>query len=429
MTSFEKLIVDCFIKHFVKMETEATENPAIALISAREIYPEFDEASPAKKTAFFDAAKSLEARGLIKLKWRRGRKRLDSLACADKNTLFSLSGWLAPNKTAGAVRLAALSALRHKEAADYSGLLKFIAEETTAYDIEQGMNGRIITDFVKLIRALSENAHIAHKSSFLDSPYSVLNGITPRALSVALYNDSKRIETVIKLCARILSRAKRNGLAVPDLSFLKRSFPETLISGKIMIHFMGARTPMINATGCVIGLPLETVTKITKISVIRGGSKAGPDKVLTVENKETFYALAGSERYSCSLYTGGYPSRAVNTIVQILARSNFRFFHTGDIDPDGILILQELQKAAQKKVTPVCMDADTFRKYRKHGRKLEKTMVGNISLISDKVRAIDGMRDLLTLIERTGLGIEQEVIDYGYIRPKSMPKASSAKRR
>jgi hypothetical protein len=230
-----------------------------------------------------------------------------------------------------------------------------------------------------------------------------------------LYNDSKRLEIITKLVSRLLKRAVKHGIYVPDMSFLSRSFPETLIAGKILIHFNQNRMPLTNATGSIIGLPLETARKIKAISAIGSPGKDGMPSVLTIENKETFYALANSQKYSCLLYTGGYPSRAVNILVQVLSNSGFSFFHAGDVDPDGILILQDLYKNAKKEITPVCMDAETFNKYRKHGRKLEKSMLNNIRLISDTVRSIKGIHELLLLIESTGIGIEQELIDYGYV--------------
>jgi hypothetical protein len=141
--------------------------------------------------------------------------------------------------------------------------------------------------------------------------------------------------------------------------------------------------------------------------------------VLTIENKETFYALAPCKKYSCLLYTGGYPNRAVNTLLRILSNNGFDFFHAGDVDPDGILILQELKKTIEKPITPIGMDANTFNKYRKHGRKLTHSMLHNIRLINDETRSIEGIEDLLKLIESTGLGIEQELIDYGHILTKS----------
>ncbi|MDR1256615.1 MAG: DUF2220 family protein, partial [Spirochaetaceae bacterium] len=294
-------------------------------------------------------------------------------------------------------------------------LLVFMAENATLKDVEHGIDRQIFKDFAKLLNVLYESELKAEHSPppNMTAPYLVLDGITPRALSIMLFSDSKRIETITKLLSRLLKRAKKQGHYVPDLSFLARSFPETLISGKIEIHFNHSETPLKNDTGNIIGLPLETVKDIKSISAIDRIEKKVMPTVLTVENKETFYALKNSRKYSCLLYTGGYPSRAVSTLVRVLSDSGFVFFHAGDVDPDGILILQDLCKNARKNITPVCMDAATFRKYCQHGRKLEKSMLDNIRLIGDAVRSIDGIQEVLSLIESTGIGIEQELIDYG----------------
>jgi hypothetical protein len=112
------------------------------------------------------------------------------------------------------------------------------------------------------------------------------------------------------------------------------------------------------------------------------------------------------------LYTAGHPNRAVRALLSVLAGSGFLFYHAGDLDIDGILILQELTDIAGKPVMPVKMDRKTFEQYRCHGRKLEASMLRRISLISEATRKLPGMMELIGLIEKTGLGVEQEIIDY-----------------
>jgi hypothetical protein len=135
--------------------------------------------------------------------------------------------------------------------------------------------------------------------------------------------------------------------------------------------------------------------------------------VLTVENKETFYALAGTPpvRYDAVLYAGGHPNRAVRALVGVLAASGFAFYHAGDLDIDGILILQELAAMAGKPVTPVRMDSATFEQYRCYGRCLDASMLRRASLISGETRNLAGIGELIDLITETGLGVEQEIID------------------
>ncbi|MDR0410311.1 MAG: DUF2220 domain-containing protein [Spirochaetaceae bacterium] len=353
--------------------------------------------------------------------WEKYDKKntLKSLMCVNKNKLFKSVGKTFPRLTIKRIKNAAQNLNLLSESSNNGKLLSFVIENLTMMEIEHGINLEAFMDFYKLTEELYNNSYNKYDSELLTSRYSLLDGITPRALSIKLYNDSKRIDLIKKLFSRVVTRAKKKGIRVPDFSFITRSFPETLISGRISIHFKGNKKPMINSAGYIIGLPLKTIIKITKILAVSEDVSSERPTVLTVENKETFYALTGCKKYSCLLYTGGYPSRAVVALARILSKCGFKFFHAGDVDPDGILILQELAKSVTEDITPVCMDADTFNKYRRHGRKLEQSVLHNIRLINDRTRAANGITELLKLIESTGLGIEQEVIDYGHAAASS----------
>jgi hypothetical protein len=203
-----------------------------------------------------------------------------------------------------------------------------------------------------------------------------------------------------------------------DFSSLERSYPESLISGKIIIEFKNSKTPMINAEGHILGFPLESAEEIIAIQPV---SEKKEKNVLTIENKETFYALGTPQKhivnenfsnYDCFLYTGGYPNRSAASLIRILASCGFSFYHAGDLDPDGILILQNIQKKKEKPVTPVRMDSATFDQYQAWGRSLTKPMLLQIEKIREETRAIPRLAALLRRIEETGLGIEQEIIDW-----------------
>jgi hypothetical protein len=223
----------------------------------------------------------------------------------------------------------------------------------------------------------------------------------------------------------LLSRAGKI-ISTPDLSFLERSYPETMISGKIIIEYRNNKIPLINSGGHILGFPLENTKEI---STIRPISENSEKTVLTIENKETFYALGSPQKqnvslqkrsdeytkfshFDCFLYVGGYSNRAADTLVKVLAASGFSFYHAGDLDPDGILILQNIQDIAEKPVTPVRMDAGTFDKYKAWARTLTKPMLRQIGKIREKTRAIPELAGLLQRIEETGLGVEQEIVDY-----------------
>jgi hypothetical protein len=225
------------------------------------------------------------------------------------------------------------------------------------------------------------------------------------------------LENLLSLCKPLLSRAQ-NTVTLPDIANYERSYPETMISGKLIFECKIPNLPIINAEGLVLGFPLESAEAIKSIQSI-------PEKkekaVLTIENKETFYALGSPQkyntseaffRYDCFLYTGGYPNRAAGALIKALASSGFSFYHAGDLDPDGVLILQQIQDIAGRPVTPVRMDAPTFDKYRQWARALTRPMLRQIEKVREETKAIPGLACLLQRNEETGQGVEQEIVDY-----------------
>jgi hypothetical protein len=238
---------------------------------------------------------------------------------------------------------------------------------------------------------------------------------TPRALSISLYTDSKRLELLLSMFSRVWAKAIPQGIAVPDFSPLTRSYPETMVAGNLLFRL---RDPtgtdghrLVNEGGNVLGLPLMTVEKICSIRCLRAGKTEF--KALMVENKETFYALSSRLiDIDCLVYVGGYPNGAVQKLISMLAASDFMLYHAGDLDIDGIRIFQEVKRCAGKPVTPLRMDVETFNEYSHCARKLAKSMLQNMHLISASVRSTPGIADLIARIQTSGLGIEQEIIDY-----------------
>jgi len=377
------------------------------------IFPEFDRADPDEKESYLEAAEILEQKGLLNLNWeKRGKgERLKTLNCADIGKLFEESGGRDPKTEAEEIRALfknkapALDGL--PEPWDYKSLLNYFSEQFGPSEIGRGMDRRAAEDFVCLIDNFFGPAK--------------LENMTTRALSVSLYKDSKRLEHLLDLFNPFLVRAKKQGIRTPDFSFLDRSYPETMISGKIIFEYENngndSGQPLINANGFILGFPFSHIREMRTIRTI--DAKENP-KVLTIENKETFYALAephnhgkpDSElsRYDCFLYTGGYPNQAAAALIKLLAASGFCFYHAGDLDPDGILILQELIHIAGKPITPLRMDAATFDRYAARGKKLEASVMRRLSLIREET--IPGIAALIKKIEETGVGVEQEIIDY-----------------
>ncbi|MCL2294151.1 MAG: DUF2220 domain-containing protein [Spirochaetes bacterium] len=430
MTSWEKKIINAFIAHYfasASAASEKEENRKSLRLRTSILFPNFDTANPNEKESYLEAAELLEQKGIVKLTWEKAQKgeRLKTLSCENFKKIFDEAGkpypWAEAEKirTMLAEKVKTLkksqAALGKEKSAETSpevleqvkkviNLLEYFSQHFGIREIGQGATYQTMEDLVRLFE-------------FICDPVK-LEKITARALSVLLYRDSKHLENLLSACTHLLSRAQKT-VALPDFSFLERSFPETMISGKIIFEYKKPAHPLINAKGLILNLPLESIERFSVIQLI---SEKKEKSVLTIENKETFFALGSPQkhdcpnsnlsRYDCYLYTGGYPNQAAAALIKLLAASGFTFYHAGDLDPDGILILQFIQDIAERPVFPVKMDATTFDLYRPWARTLDNSMLRQIKKIQEDVRAIPCVSELLQRIEQTGMGIEQEIIDY-----------------
>jgi len=409
MTAWEKKIISAFIDHYFASAPETGEDRRTLRLRSSIFFPDFDTVHSDEKDSYLEAAEYLERKGIVKLRWeKRGKgERLKTLSCENFEALFAQAGKPHPRTEAEKIKTLLCekaAALKEAQATEkLIAFLEYLSQHFSPRDIGQGLNQQTMEEFVCLLEFSCDSAKIEK--------------ITTRALSILLYNDSKRFENLLTLYAPLLSRVQK---AVPpaDFTFPERSYPETMISGKLIFEFKNSSTPMTNAEGLILNLPLESTLAIGSIKPI---SEKNEMTALTIENKETFFALGSPQKsgtseifshYDCFLYTGGYPNRAVATLIKTLASSGFTFHHAGDLDPDGVLILQNIQEIAESPITPIRMDATTFDQYITWARPLTKSMLRQTEKIREETRAIPEIAGLLQRIKETGLGVEQEIVDY-----------------
>jgi hypothetical protein len=409
MTNWEQRIARIFLERYP--HSAAAEGGRPLRLSLKQLFPEFENSPPDEKESFLEAAEALEQKGLAGIRWVRLKKQelLAAISFHDPETLYALAGLDSPSVIAAAGRQTA-GEISRSSSCVYPELFGYIAENLKSIDAVKGIDPQAVRDLARLA------------SYAADSPGT--NAVTSRTVSITLFSNSKRLEELTELFARMLGRAEGRGIAVPDFSFLDRAFPETMIAGKLQFVFRedetcGPAGCMINKEGIILGLPLASIQRLKKIQPCGRdpGRTSAPPVVLMIENKETFYALAERRgnilaQYDAFIYTAGHPNRAVTALVSILAASGFDFYHAGDLDVEGILILQELTGIAGKPVTPLRMDGKTFDEYRQFGRTLTKSMLRRTALINESIRALPGITALISRIEQSKLGIEQEIIDY-----------------
>lgn len=418
MTQSELRILETLAERFAR--SAHAEGGAPLRLTPEKSFADVLTAGPDAYESFLEAAEKLEVDGIVSLAWKRFRKgeELATIILRDAGALFSRLGRPLPSDEAGRARdtarveAARVEAKRPDDGASrafFAWLAEGVRPRDASVDEREIDLSLAIRDFARLADALTSSA----KDGFL-------SGITPRALSVTLFSDSKRIETLLAELAPLISRARRADVPVPDTSAVERNFPETLVAGPLSFSLDdGDADPgasLDNATGCVIGIPLVTAAKITRVQTIAPDARRANARPLlvSVENLETFYALATGDCpiADAFLYAGGHPNRAVQRLLAAFARSGFAIKHAGDLDPEGILILQEVMDAAGIPVTPLKMDAATFDACLPHSRELETTALSRVIMIRDATRALPGVNGLLARILATGRGVEQEIIEY-----------------
>ncbi|MDR1399236.1 MAG: DUF2220 family protein [Treponema sp.] len=395
MSSWERRIVDAFLAKYPA--SVAAGGSKTLRLKAKKLFPNFESASASERNLFIKAAERLEKSGMVSLVWNRSEQgtELSSIICVAGEALFAGVGLVPPSARVAPIREAALRCPLP--------FFTFLAENLTIADMARGIDERAVEDFASLALYITEHTD---------------QGMTPRALSVALYADSKRLEALLTLFNKLLNKASAQGVVIPDFTSLNRSYPDTMIAGRVAFRIAGYET--VNESGSIFGLPFSTIQKISAARPL----KTRTQSALSIENKETFYALSDRlSGFDCLFYTGGYPNAAVQTLVAILANSGFALYHAGDLDIDGILILQELTNYAGQTITPFRMDSATFDEYAQYGRKLHKNMLNYTHRINETTRSLSGIAELIARIEENGMGIEQEIIDYTGL----LPETSSSK--
>ena len=137
--------------------------------------------------------------------------------------------------------------------------------------------------------------------------------------------------------------------------------------------------------------------------------KINASEVMTVENLTSFHRI-NHERYFY-VYTGGYHGRAVRQLIKRITEDNdgLRFHHFGDIDPDGFLIIEHLNRSCGVKAEPVYMGIKELDKYRSY----TKPLTDNDR--SKAVKLIEQGRysEVLEYMLKHNIKLEQEIVAYG----------------
>ena len=359
--------------------------------SWEKVFPEITRDVTAKEE-FLRGVEALVSRQIVSAKWKRFREgdEVEALYLEDPAELYRETDLRDPEQT----RLDMLECARSRR-----------PKTEASRAVREAVTARLEAYHDPFV---SDPDDLRDIFALFDLSPSDIRGRTIRALSVLLFRDSKRIETLLPVADK-LSRSVL-GEGVSELLGLSRKYPEALFCLHGRLVFTHPESPAWDTRGTALSLPEASLDSIREVCL-----NDPAKRVLTVENKETYYTACSvlPDRFGCFVYTGGYPNTAVKKFLKLLTAAGGALWHFGDLDPEGIAILLEVEKRAEKKIEPFCMDPEIYRTYAEYGYKLGSAAIAKLESITDRRFA-----GLLTAMKHTGKGVEQEIIDLSAVSRK-----------
>lgn len=175
-----------------------------------------------------------------------------------------------------------------------------------------------------------------------------------------------------------------------------------LIKGNVVMHF---ETSVIDVSEMPDGIALSNASleKIKRIIV-------NADKVITVENLTTYHDA--DEDNSIHIYLGGYHNYSKQMLLGKIYSDNKSkaYFHMGDLDVYGFLILENLKEKTGIPFKPLMMDVKTLERFYKAGMYKDLTTTDKKVILEKKDTKLIAYTDVLVFMLDNNCKVEQESI-------------------
>ncbi|MDO5151620.1 MAG: DUF2220 family protein [Oscillospiraceae bacterium] len=282
--------------------------------------------------------------------------------------------------------------------------------ENTESLLVQNVNRKwteLIADYKKLPYDLK------YDSKKIDDVLRVLIAITKldketyiRNFSTALFKDSKKFQNEYRSTIESILFDYTDEVLEKDkiLEFynLYENPTYVLIKGDVAIHF---ETSVIDVSEMPDGIALSNASleKIKSIIV-------NADKVITVENLTTYHDA--DEDNSIHVYLGGYHNHSKQMLLEKIYSDNHSkaYFHMGDLDVYGFLILENLKEKTGIPFRPLMMDARTLERFYKAGMYKELTTTDKKMILEKKDTKLAVYAEVLQFMLDNNCKVEQESI-------------------
>lgn len=150
-----------------------------------------------------------------------------------------------------------------------------------------------------------------------------------------------------------------------------------------------------------IALPMDKLNTIKSFMI-------SDSAIMTVENLASYNRIYEKDYFV--IYLAGYHNIAKQSLIKLIASQNDvkEWYHFGDIDPDGFLILENLKKKTGINFKPVYMSINELKKYEKYTKKLEDNDTTKAQGLINKGLYVDIMEYML----KNNVKLEQEIVSW-----------------
>lgn len=238
--------------------------------------------------------------------------------------------------------------------------------------------------------------------------------IMERELSIELFSDSKIFEKKYKnqICSLLIEYGDYDSIIL-DESEKKRQYDMVLSSNGIVqnptyIYFKGDgilifedNTKVELSHNHPVAIISKDVDNIKHLTISAGD-------ILTVENLTSYNRINSPNKFV--MYLSGYNNKAKSAFLKRLNRFNEekRWYHFGDIDPDGFCILNNLRKSTGIYFIPYKMDSERIKKYSEYTKPLEK----NDIIKAKSLLQYDEFENVIQYMLLHNCKLEQEIISW-----------------
>ncbi|MCM1057857.1 MAG: DUF2220 domain-containing protein [Firmicutes bacterium] len=235
-----------------------------------------------------------------------------------------------------------------------------------------------------------------------------------RELSISLFGDSKAFERSYR--AAVCRILERNGDYSGKLyGVMNEREKELIILGEHNVHanpsyvYLRGYGEFVSGNGNLLQLTPDCPIALSARAI--EGMKEFRIKcksAMTVENLTTFHRMQSEEVFY--IYLSGYHNTLKQYTIRRLAAENpmLRWYHFGDLDPDGFFILEHLKRGTGISFEAFHMGVEDLEKYREFGKCLEE----NDRKKAETLMSRGLYREELSYMLRENRKLEQEIISW-----------------